>query len=59
MDHDVRLLAEASRPSTINEARLRAEEEDRNRRRQGRSATSCRTHFGRTSSGVAMKTLMG
>jgi hypothetical protein len=59
MEPDIRPPAKAPPPPTINEARLRAEEEDRNRRRQGRSATFLSDAFGRTSGGVATKTLMG
>lgn len=46
-------------PPTINEARLRAEEDDRLRKRQGRRSTFLSTAPGRAEGGIATKVLMG
>jgi hypothetical protein len=59
MQPDIRPPAKAPPPPTINDARLRAEEEDRTRRRQGRGATFLSDAIGRSSGGVATRTLMG
>ncbi|MBI1406161.1 MAG: hypothetical protein GC145_08560 [Caulobacter sp.] len=46
-------------PPTINEVRLRAEEDDRLRMRQGRRSTFLSTTPGRAEGGIATKVLMG
>jgi hypothetical protein len=46
-------------PPTLNEARIRAESEDRLRRRQGHAATFLSTASGRSEGGVATRMLWG
>ena len=46
-------------PPTINDARKRAEDADRQRQHRGRSATFLSNALGRSEGGVATKVLMG
>ena len=59
MEPDVRAPRKAPLPPTLNEARLRAEQDDRLRQRRGRSATFLSSALGRAEGGVATRTLMG
>lgn len=59
MEPDIRPPPKAPPAPTINEARMRAEEMDRRRRRQGRSSTFLSDAMGRAAGGVATRTLMG
>ncbi|NBB17459.1 hypothetical protein GVN21_19030 [Caulobacter sp. SLTY] len=59
MEPDTRPLKPTPPPPTLNEARLRAEQDDRLRQRRGRSATFLSSALGRAEGGVATRTLMG
>lgn len=59
MEPDLKPPPKAPPIPTINEARQRAEEMDRRRRRQGRSSTFLSNALGRATGGVATRTLMG
>lgn len=50
---------QAPPPPTVNDARLKAEQDDLLRRRQGRAATFLSEPSGRAAGGVATKQLMG
>jgi len=59
MEPDIKPPKPPPPPPTLNQARLRSEEADRLRRREGRSATFIANALGRTEGGVATRTLMG
>ncbi|MBX3480011.1 MAG: hypothetical protein KF842_06400 [Caulobacter sp.] len=59
MEPDLKPPRPAPPPPTINDARLRAEDEDRLRLRQGRRSTFLSTASGRAEGGIATKVLMG
>jgi hypothetical protein len=59
MEPDIPRPKPAPPPPTLNEARLRAEQDDRLRQRRGRSATFLSSALGRAEGGVATRTLMG
>lgn len=59
MEPDMKPPRPTPPPPTINDARKRAEEADRLRRREGRSSTFLSNAPGRSEGGVATKVLMG
>jgi hypothetical protein len=59
MEPDMKPPRQTPPPTTINDARKRAEDNDRLRQRRGRAATFLSNALGRSEGGVATKVLMG
>lgn len=59
MEPDMKPPRPTPPPPTIDDARKRAEEADRLRRREGRNSTFLSNALGRSEGGVATKVLMG